>query len=407
MLAQKQRDELHHAIADYLNSCGYQEALEAFRRATDLGDSESDHKYNGLLEKKWTSIVRLQKKNMELESKLQELEREVRHGAPTREQRKPEDWVPRGPELHCLTGHRASVLRVIFHPKYSILASASEDATIKIWDYESGEYERTLKGHTDTVQDISFDATGDRLASCSADMSIKLWDMTTYACIRTLYGHDHNVSCVVFMPSGDHLMSSSRDKTIKMWEVASGHCVKTITGHADWVRKIALTTDGKLVASCSNDQTVRVFMVETRECKVEFHGHEHVVECLAWAPLSSSAHILEAAGADNKASRTGPFLLSGGRDKMLRLWDVGAGTCLFVLSGHDNWVRGVVFHPYGKYIVSASDDKSIRIWDIKNKRCHKTLDAHDHFCTTVDFHRSNPYVITGSVDQSVKVWECR
>lgn len=69
---------------------------------------------------------------MELESKLQELEREVKHGAPTREQRKPEDWVPRGPELHCLTGHRASVLRVIFHPKYSLLASASEDATVKV-----------------------------------------------------------------------------------------------------------------------------------------------------------------------------------------------------------------------------------------------------------------------------------
>ena len=69
---------------------------------------------------------------MELESKLQELEREMRHGAPTREQRKPEDWVPRGPELHCLTGHRASVLKVTFHPKYSLLASCSEDASIKV-----------------------------------------------------------------------------------------------------------------------------------------------------------------------------------------------------------------------------------------------------------------------------------
>ena len=40
------------------------------------------------------------------------------------------------------------------------MVSASEDATIKIWDFETGEYERSLKGHTDSVQDIAFDSQG-------------------------------------------------------------------------------------------------------------------------------------------------------------------------------------------------------------------------------------------------------
>lgn len=57
--------------------------------------------------------------------------------------------------------------------------------------------------------------------------------------------------------------------------------------------------------------------------------------------------------------------------------------CLFTLNGHDNWVRGIVFHPGGKYMISASDDKTIRVWDIHNKRCHKTLYAHQHFCTSL------------------------
>ena len=51
--------------------------------------------------------------------------------------------------------------------------------------------------------------------------------------------------------------------------------------------------------------------------------------------------------------------------------------------GHDNWVRGLVFHPGGKYLVSASDDKTLRIWDIANKRNSKTIDAHGHFTTSV------------------------
>ena len=111
---------------------------------------------------------------------------------------------------------------------------------LQVWDYETGDFERTIKGHTDSVQDVAFDHTGKVLgelvltaeqmlavplslpASCSADMSIRLWDFTTYECIRTLQGHDHNVSSVAFMPSGDFLVSSSRDKTLKMWEVSTG-----------------------------------------------------------------------------------------------------------------------------------------------------------------------------------------
>ena len=48
---------------------------------------------------------------------------------------------------------------------FSVAVSASEDATIKIWDYESGEFERTLKGHTDSVQDVAFDQPGKLLGN--------------------------------------------------------------------------------------------------------------------------------------------------------------------------------------------------------------------------------------------------
>lgn len=62
----------------------------------------------------------------------------------------------------------------------------------KVWDYETGDFERTLKGHTDSVQDISFDQTGKLLASCSADMTIKLWDFQGFECIRTMHGRFSN-----------------------------------------------------------------------------------------------------------------------------------------------------------------------------------------------------------------------
>lgn len=49
------------AIADYLSTNGYQDALEAFKKEADM-PGEVERKYGGLLEKKWTSVIRLQKK---------------------------------------------------------------------------------------------------------------------------------------------------------------------------------------------------------------------------------------------------------------------------------------------------------------------------------------------------------
>ena len=154
----------NRAIADYLLQSGYVESLEQFKREADVG-GDADKKYSGLLEKKWTSVVRLQKRVMDLESKLQEAEKEFTSGAPTRDRRSPNEWLPRAPEKFMLSGHRAPVTKVVFHPVFSVFVSASEDATVKLWDFETGDFERTLKGHTDSVQDLAFDPNGKMLGN--------------------------------------------------------------------------------------------------------------------------------------------------------------------------------------------------------------------------------------------------
>ncbi|UYV66934.1 PAFAH1B1 [Cordylochernes scorpioides] len=285
---------------------------------------------------------------LDLEAKLADAEKEYIAGAPSREKRSPAEWIPRPPERHCLTGHRAPVTRVLFHPCFSIMVSSSEDATIKVWDYETGDYEKTLKGHTDSVQDIAFDPAGKWLVSCSADMTIKLWDFTSYECVKTMRGklsmagdtgvlltcaagHDHNVSSVCFLPSGDHIVSSSRDKTIKMWAVDTGYCVATLAGHREWVRMVRVSPDGSLLASCSNDQTIRIWQTTgARDCKFELREHDHVVECVAWAPAQATSAICDAIGTNNKHT-PGPFLVSGSRDRTLKLWDISTGLCILTL----------------------------------------------------------------------------
>jgi platelet-activating factor acetylhydrolase IB subunit alpha len=69
---------------------------------------------------------------MDLEAKLADAEKEFMHGAPTRDKRSPAEWIPRPPEKYELKGHRQPVTRVVFHPTFTLIASCSEDATIKV-----------------------------------------------------------------------------------------------------------------------------------------------------------------------------------------------------------------------------------------------------------------------------------
>ncbi|CAJ0942313.1 unnamed protein product, partial [Mesorhabditis belari] len=410
-LSEKQREDINRAIGDYLKSYGYSETFAKFKEEASVPD-EIDPKHSGLLEKKWTSVLRLQKKINDLEAKLLESEKEITQGAPTKEKRQAAEWIPRPPERFLLNGHRSPVNRVIFHPIYSVIASCSDDTTIKIWDYESGDFERTLKGHTEAVQDVAFDKSGKILVSCSADLSVKTWDFSgTYECLRTMRGHDHNVSSVAFLPSGDHILSASRDHTVRMWETATGYCIFVFRGHNEWVRMVRVSLCGHYFATASNDQSLIVWSVEKKATRHVLREHDHVVECVEWASPAAIPFVTGAtkkiASNDKNDEMTLSLLASGSRDKTIKLWDAINGICLYTFIGHDNWIRGLRFHPGGKFLASVSDDKTLRMWDLVDKRCMKSFDAHPHFVSSLDFHQSAPYVVTSSVDMAVKVWECR
>jgi WD40 repeat protein/predicted Ser/Thr protein kinase len=250
-------------------------------------------------------------------------------------------------EINSLFSHSNKVFFVAFSPDGEILASASADNTIKLWNVTTGNIIKTLFGHGDKVQSIVFSPDGRILASSSSDKTIKLWDMTTGNLINTLYGHSNWVFSIAFSPDSKILASGGIDRTIKLWDVATGREINTLYGHNDSILSMVFSPDGEILASGSNDDTIKLWDIATRQNINTITGHSGDVKSIAFSP-------------------DGEVLASGSNDKTIKLWQLTTGREINTLFGHSNQVKSIAFNPNGKILASASIDKTIKLWKVED-----------------------------------------
>src|SRR5260221_6534 len=143
--------------------------------------------------------------------------------------------------LMTLREHLDKVTAMVPSPDGGLLASASRDKTIKLWDPHTGEHLMTVEEHSDEVTAVAFSPDGGLLASASWDETIKLWDPHTGDYLRTLEGHSSRVTSVAFSPDGGLLASASWDNTIKLWDPHTGEHLRTLEGHSSIVTSVAFS----------------------------------------------------------------------------------------------------------------------------------------------------------------------
>ncbi|KAI8898856.1 Lissencephaly-1 [Globomyces pollinis-pini] len=403
LLTLKQEQDLQYSILDYLKSSGFQSSYQSFSNETGL---TLDDQYQGLLQKKWTSIIRLQKKIMQLEETVQVLQSELSSMPFHKKNQEIGLSLPKQPEKLVLKGHQKGITAIAFHPTFTNLATSSDDATIKIWDFETGEFEKTLKGHTKSIQDLCFHSDGNYLVSSSMDLSIKVWDVANnYTCTKTLHGHDHTISSICLLPNSDTLLSVSRDSTMKVWDLTLGYCINTIQVQSDWIRKVICSDDGQFVATCGNDHMITLWNPTKWHTITELRGHDHVIESIVFAPIKSNDYINQLLPNTIQSQKI-EYIASASRDKMIKLWNIHSHQCIYTFSGHENWCRDLYFYPDGSKLVSVGDDKTLKVWDLSKGTLELSFQAHSQFVVCVALHPTLPLLVTGSSDKTIKCWLC-
>jgi WD40 repeat protein len=288
-----------------------------------------------------------------------------------------------------------NVARAIYEPYY--LAAGSFDGTVRIWALTpdapgsmSANLVFTLRDHTGAVNAVAYSPAENILASASADKTIRIWNPRTGQALLTLTGHTSEVTSIAFSADGRYLISGSRDLTVRVWDVMARNpnaLLSLLSGPRNLVNAVAFSPDNRFLVAGTGDYSLHIWNqgFVARQRLTTLSGHQARVRGVAYSP-------------------DGIHLASGDGAGVVRIWDVRTGETVRELGPAGETVWNLAYSPDGQYLITCAADNNAYVWNQTLSTPFKVLRGHTRSVFAAAFSGDGRYLVTGSDDHRGILW---
>ncbi|MCP5424263.1 MAG: WD40 repeat domain-containing protein, partial [Gammaproteobacteria bacterium] len=244
--------------------------------------------------------------------------------------------------------HDRPLVHVALSPDGARLATASADATVRVWNAANGRCALHCADRNNPAQRLCWSNDSQRLAAILADDTLRIWDARSGQPLFNRKGDQDTLRCLAWSPDDRWLASGAADRSVCVWDARSGECVTRWSAHENWVSGLAWSPDGRWLATLGNDH--RLCLWDVADWRLVRHWPAHpqarFLRGVIWSP-------------------DGRWLASAARDGTLRVWDVADGRELLCYAFPEAYVWELVWSPDGRFLISSHEGDVYRFWDCR------------------------------------------
>ena len=318
-------------------------------------------------------------------------------------------------EVALLTDHTWEVSCVAYSPDGSLLASGSDDTTVRVCDAKTGEQKYPPLPHTRAVESVEFSPDGTELATATY-LQVGIWDAKTGVKKQTLKGQTGGVTCMAFSPDGSLLAVACGGKAVELWDVKAGYEPCGIHVYGRLAKSLAFSPAGHLLASADSDCRLRLWEIDPWKRRWTGSEYLNLVRSVAF---SADGRRVIAGSVGNitlwdattgrlhrrlrgptggvfsvVCSPDGGTIAGASGDMILRFWDTASGILLRSLVWMEKGFGSAVFSPDGRTLAIAIG-KDVRLWDTTSGEYLRTLGGHEDWIYSLAFSHDGSLIASG------------
>lgn len=287
--------------------------------------------------------------------------------------------------LHAFPAHNKDVKKLALNPDGSFLASASMDATVKLWETRSWFPLHTIEIGNRGILDLAWRNQGQQLVMLELSGTIHVWNILT---MESLFNFETETTphCMTLDTQGRYLCIGCEDGSVEIWDLESQRRLDILSHHSSGVTAIQLHPKKQFMVSGDGSGTLHSWDIRNKTKLFTLQTSPHAISALALAP-------------------TGSKLLAGNAEGVITYWDLQRQKAQQEWQAHDRDVTSLAFSPQGSWFASCGKEPSVKMWKLHQTNTINTFNDPQSPVQSLTISTDGGWLASAGRDHMIKIWD--